>query len=471
MQKIYNTLTKSKEEFKPISPDKIGLYICGVTVYDYCHVGHARTFIAFDVIVRYLRHRGYNVDYVRNITDIDDKIIKKANEENIDCNAVTARFITAMHEDFAALNILTPDNEPKATNFMAQMIDLVKNLEEKGFAYKSSNGDVYYKVRKLESYGQLSGRKIEELESGKRVEVNDAKIDPLDFVLWKKSKKGEPSWDSPWGKGRPGWHLECSAMSTHFLGKTFDIHGGGFDLIFPHHENECAQSEAAFGQKFVNTWMHVGFLQINKEKMSKSLDNFFTIREVLKLYNPEVVRFFMLSGHYRSPIDYSEEQLNLAKSSLERLYIALRDVNIDKNSNTSFNKYEDKFQAAMDDDFNTPEAIAVLFELAKDINLAKTNKDLKHDGHSLEELGNILFKLASIIGVLQQEPIAFLQGDNPYEDPEKKVDVAEISKLINARNDARKQKNWQLADEIRNNLTAKGVILEDSVDGTTWRKL
>lgn len=456
---IYDTKTQQKKLFTPINPEKIGIYVCGITVYDYCHIGHARTFLAFDVIVRYLKYKfGTNkVKFVRNITDIDDKIIKRAQENNEAYSALTARFIAAMHDDEKNLGLLSPDAEPRATEYMPQMITLIEKLIAKNHAYVADNGDVYYKVRSFKDYGCLSKRNLDDLAAGARVEVNEAKLDPLDFVLWKAAKPGEPQWDSPWGPGRPGWHLECSAMAMDLLGETFDLHGGGFDLIFPHHENECAQSSAASGKEFVNTWLHAGFLQISKEKMSKSLNNFVTIKELLNNAAPEEVRYFMLSGHYRSALEYSLDQVLQTKLPLERLYTALAstEINTTAAQNT---EYEQDFIAAMDDDFNTPEAIAVLFELAKEIN--KTT-----DKEYAASLIALLKQLGGILGLLQRDPAVVLGKLN--------IDNLDqhIQDLINARITARQNKNWAEADRIRDELIKLGVTLEDTKDGSQVRKL
>lgn len=453
---IYNSLTQKKQEFKPITPGKIQIYVCGVTVYDYCHLGHARTYVAFDSIIRYLRWRGFDVTHVRNVTDIDDKIINRSNENKENYSALTARFIKAMDEDFAALKIAPPDKIPYATQFIPQMIELIQKLISNDSAYVANNGDVYYSIRQFINYGALAHRDIDKLESGARIEVNDVKRDPLDFVLWKLAKPGEPSWESPWGAGRPGWHTECSAMSLSLLGEQFDIHGGGKDLIFPHHENEIAQSEAVTHKQFVNVWMHAGFLQINKEKMSKSLGNFFTIRDLLKTYSAEVLRYLLASIHYRSPIQYSEDALTQSRSALERFYTALRDLpSADAVQNSI---YEKKFIEAMDDDFNAPIAFSVLFEIAHEIQRLR-DKDLT----LAAQHGALLKQLASVFGILQEEPNTFLQSGN------NNVDAAKIEALIAARNQARTDKNWAEADRIRAELTAMSVILEDGANGTTWR--
>ncbi len=456
--KLYNSLTKQKEEFVPIKPQEINLYVCGNTVYDYCHIGHARSMLTFDFITRYWRSRGYNVNYVRNITDIDDKIINRANENSEDYKTLAERFIIAQDEDAERLGILRPNHEPKATEHITEIITMTETLIKTGVAYKAENGDVYYRVRSFKDYGKLSHKTIEDLQVGARIEANEAKEDPLDFVLWKAAKVGEPFWDSPWGKGRPGWHIECSAMSTKAFGPTFDIHGGGLDLKFPHHENEIAQSEAATGKPFANYWMHAGLVQINDEKMSKSLGNFFTIREVLEKFSGEVIRFFMLSSHYRSPINYSEETVTAAAAALARLYNALRDVVIIPSTNCS--DYENRFNQVLDDDFNTPEALGILFELAHEINRYKSD-DVQKSG----ELAGILRKLTNVFGVLQQDPDSFLKGSIST------AEVQKIEHLITQRNKARAEKNWALADEVRAKLTAMGVNLEDTAQGTVWRKV
>ena len=450
MLKIYNTLTRSKEIFTPRITGKVGLYVCGMTVYDYCHVGHARVMVVFDTVTRYLRYLDYEVTYVRNITDIDDKIIHRANENGEDFHSLTERFIDAMHEDEHALFVLPPDIEPRATSSIDAIITMIQALIERNFAYVGKNGDVFYAVEKFKNYGQLSGKNLEDLQAGERVDVDLAKRNPMDFVLWKMAKIDEPSWESPWGNGRPGWHIECSAMATCCLGNHFDIHGGGMDLQFPHHENEIAQSEGATGEKFVNLWMHNGFVRINEEKMSKSLGNFFTVREVLKEYRPEIIRFFILSSHYRSPLNYSDESLNDAASGLTRLYTALRDVEIIQTAIED--EYKQRFEQAMNDDFNTPVALSVLFDLARDLNKTKS-----------PALATTLKYLASFLGLLQENPDSFLQGESDG-------DTA-IETQIQARIDAKSAKNWALADHIRDALKAQNIILEDSPDGSTrWRR-
>ena len=454
MLKIYNSFTRSKEAFKPITPNQVKMYVCGITVYDYCHIGHARSMVAFDMVVRYLRWMGWEVTFVRNITDIDDKIIQRANENGEAIDELTKRFISAMHEDQDALGLLSPDFEPPATKHLDDIIQMVQDLIANGSAYVGKNGDVFFDVRKFKAYGALSNRDVDDMRSGARVDVVDAKQDPLDFVLWKLSKEGEPSWESPWGAGRPGWHIECSAMSTRCLGETFDIHGGGIDLIFPHHENEVAQSEAATGQKFANTWMHCGLLQINKEKMSKSLGNFITIRDALSETDSEVLRFFMLSSHYRKPVNYSDDNLKQAHGSLETLYLALREVEAVGKTDES---YKQLFIEAMNDDFNTPGAIAVLFDIAKELNIAK-----QKDSARASQLAKTLLDLAGSISLLQRSATDFLQSGVS-------LSADEVEKLIEARNKARAEKNWSESDRIRDELKAQGIELEAGAGKTTWR--
>ena len=499
MLKIYNSLTREKVTFVPISPGKVGMYVCGMTVYDFCHLGHARFMVVFDLVKRWLAAAGFAVTYVRNITDIDDKIIRRAAENKEPIDALTGRFIRAMDEDAAALGVLKPDLEPRATDNVPQMIDLIGQLVKKGFAYQAKNGDVYYAVREFRGYGKLSGKSLDELQAGERVEVDIHKRDPLDFVLWKSAKPGEPSWDSPWGKGRPGWHIECSAMSERYLGEHFDIHGGGQDLQFPHHENEIAQSEGAHDHVFVNYWMHNGFVRVDDEKMSKSLGNFFTIREVLARYDAEVVRFFIVRAHYRSPLNYSDQHLDDAKQALTRLYTALRAAplvpgNVDWNEPQAA-----RFRDAMNDDFNTPEAIAVLFDLANEANRSKSARS-----------ASLLTSLGGVLGLLQRDPKDFLQGKphaiigagaissgeklgNPtikagqtstgnVAEAMKASDQSDaevipkgftksIDQLILDRNAARKAKNFAESDRIRVELLAAGIVLEDEPGGkTTWRR-
>ncbi len=454
---IYNTLTKVKEAFQPLEGNSVRMYVCGMTVYDFCHIGHARVMVAFDVITRWLRERGYDVTYVRNITDIDDKIIRRAQENGEPFEALVERMIAAMHEDEARLAVLRPDVEPRATGHIAGMHQMIQTLIDKGFAYAPDNGDVYYRVGRFEGYGKLSRRRIDELKIGARIEVDESKEDPLDFVLWKGAKPGEPSWESPWGPGRPGWHIECSVMSTCCLGETFDIHGGGPDLVFPHHENEIAQSEAATGKLYAKAWMHAGAVRVDGEKMSKSLGNFFTIREVLEKYHPEVVRYLLVSSHYRSPINYSEDNLKEAKGALERFYTALR--GLPEAPAAEGEAFVERFNASMDDDFNTPEAVAVLFDMAREVNRLRDT-----DTAAAAALAARLKALGGLLGLLQLDPDAFLQAGATG-----KVDAAEVEALIQARLQARAEKNWAESDRIRDQITALGVVLEDGKGGTTWR--
>ncbi len=461
MLKIYNSYTRQKEEFKPIEPGKVRMYVCGMTVYDLCHLGHARVLVVFDMVTRYLRSQGYDVTYVRNVTDIDDKIIKRANENGESINELTERFITAMHEDAEALGVLPPDEEPRATSSMADIIDMIKVLQDKGYAYAADNGDVYYDVSKFATYGQLSGKKTDELRAGERIAVDEHKDDPLDFVLWKAAKAGEPYWESPWGNGRPGWHIECSAMSTCCLGNTFDIHGGGQDLQFPHHENEIAQSEAATGEKFVNLWMHNGFVRIDDEKMSKSLGNFFTVREILERYRAEDIRYFILASHYRSPLNYSDQMLDSAGAALTRLYNALRDVSIGM-VDDSCNEYISRFEAAMNEDFNTAEAIAVLFDLANQVNKLKTE-----DADRASVLAAALKQLGAVLGLLQEDAETYLKSAGNASDG---LSDEAIDTLIKQRSQAKADKNWAEADRIRDQLKAEGIELEDKGPETSWRR-
>ncbi len=457
MLQIHNTLTRQKESFKPIHANKVSVYVCGVTVYDYCHLGHARTYVSADVIIRYLRFRGYEVTYVRNITDVDDKIIKRANEAGENINALTDRFINAMHEDFAALNILKPNNEPRATEYISNMIALIEKIMANKHAYVASNGDVYFDVRSYKEYGCLSHHNLEELESGARVEVVEVKHDPLDFVLWKLAKPGEPYWESPWGNGRPGWHIECSAMSMDLLGEHFDIHAGGRDLIFPHHENELAQSQAGSGKKFVNVWMHAGFLQMDKEKMSKSLGNFITIRDVLQQHDAEVLRYALIGSHYRSPLVYTEDALLQAKQALTRFYTALRFLPDREPAKETI--FESAFVTAMDDDFNTPVALSVLFDLAHEIQRLR-DKDIENAA----KLGALLCKLGGVLGILKKDVEQFFQAGDTDE-------FEKIHSLIAAREKARMEKNWSEADKIRQTLLEMKIVIEDSAKGTSWRRV
>ncbi|MGO2264388.1 cysteine--tRNA ligase [Halomonas sp.] len=457
---IYNTLTRRKEPFTPLVAGKVSMYVCGMTVYDYCHLGHARVMVAFDVITRYLRHRGYDVTYVRNITDIDDKILKRAEENGESITALTERMIDAMHEDEARMNVLPPSQEPRATGHVGDIVGMIETLIEKGFAYPAGNGDVYYRVRKFATYGKLNNRQLDDMRSGARVDVDVHKEDPLDFVLWKAAKPGEAHWSSPWGDGRPGWHIECSAMSTCCLGDTFDIHGGGPDLTFPHHENEIAQSEAATGKTYVNTWMHAGAVRVDQEKMSKSLGNFFTIRDVLAEHDPEVVRYLLVASHYRSAINYSVDSLVEARKSLTRLYTALDGVDTAAQMDEAASPYRDRFTQVMDDDFNTPEALAVLFELAREVNRAKSDTPEKAVG-----LAGELKQLAGVLGLLTQTPAAFLKGSQSQG-----VALSEtaIQEKIAQRQAAKANKDFAQADAVRDELAALGIVLKDSREGTTW---
>jgi len=483
MLKIYNTLARDKQEFTPIMPGKVGMYVCGMTVYDYCHLGHARVLVVFDMIYRWLKTSGYEVNYVRNVTDIDDKIIKRAAEKGESIHTLTDRFISFMHEDADALGVLRPDHEPRATEYIPEMLEMISRLERNGLAYRATDGDVNYAVRKFDGYGKLSGKSLEDLRAGERVDVTDSKHDPLDFVLWKHAKDQEAEevkWDSPWGKGRPGWHIECSAMGSKLLGQHFDIHGGGADLQFPHHENEIAQSEGAHKCSFVNYWIHNGFVNVDKEKMSKSLDNFFTIRDVLSKLTEkhqlsrdsvaEVVRFFILRAHYRSPLNYSDVHLDDAKQSLDSLYTALKKVSAEESPVDWHESHAIRFKAAMDDDFNTPEAMAVLFDLAKHVNITKS----VISATQLRSLGKVL-------GLLQEDPVKRSQTIIEFVGSGGAVaggagvishsfGEARINDLIQLRTDAKQAKNYAEADRIRKELLEAGIVLEDSPSGTTWRR-
>ena len=460
MLSIYNTLSRTKEVFTPIEPGKVRMYVCGMTVYDFCHLGHARVMVVFDMVTRWLRASGLDVTYVRNITDIDDKIIRRAAENGESIRALTDRFIAAMNEDAAALGVLPPDHEPRATDYVPHMQSLIARLEQKGLAYVAANRDVCYAVRKFEAYGKLSGKSVDELRAGERVDVAQGKKDPLDFVLWKHAKADEPGgvkWDSPWGAGRPGWHIECSAMSSALLGQHFDIHGGGMDLQFPHHENEIAQSEGAHDHAFVNYWMHNGFVRIDDEKMSKSLGNFFTIREVLQKYDAEVVRFFILRAHYRSALNYSDVHLEDARSALTRLYTALKSVPIEGEASVDWDEaHGRRFRAAMNDDFNTAEAVAALFELANEVNRSASSG-----------LARQLKALGAVLGLLERDPVVFLQAGLPTAAG---LDGAAIEARIALRDAAKKARDYAEADRIRAELTAAGVALEDGPAGTSWRR-
>ncbi|HTP94471.1 MAG TPA: cysteine--tRNA ligase [Burkholderiales bacterium] len=459
MLTLYNTLARAKQAFVPIRPGKVNMYVCGMTVYDYCHLGHARVMIVFDLVSRWLRASGYDVTYVRNITDIDDKIIARALENGEPIERLTARFIEAMHEDSDRLGIAPPDFEPRATEHVPGMLRMIERLIERGIAYAVPGSDVFYAVHKFPGYGKLSGKSLDDLRAGERVEIGQTKRDPLDLVLWKAAKPGEPAWDSPWGKGRPGWHIECSVMSEHHLGSHFDIHGGGQDLQFPHHENEIAQSEGAHGHAFVNFWMHNGFVRVDNEKMSKSLGNFFTVREVLARYDPEVVRFFIVRAHYRSPLNYSDAHLDDAKHALTRLYTALRGVDAGSASIDWDNAYAARFREAMDDDFGTPEAVAVLFELANEVNKSKS-----------AARAGLLKALGGVLGLLQRDSFEYLRAQ-PAAAAGAQSSADDIEALIEARAQARKAKNFAEADRIRKQLEDAGVVLEDKPGGKTeWRR-
>ena len=459
MLKIHNSLSREKQTFVPLTPGKVRIYVCGMTVYDFCHLGHARMMVVFDMVQRWFRASGFEVTYVRNITDIDDKIIRRAQENGESIETLTARFIGAMEEDIAALGVESPSHEPRATEHVESMINMIRVLTDKNLAYAASNGDVYFSVHRFPGYGKLSGKSLDDLRAGERVNVDSHKRDPLDFVLWKAAKPGEPCWNSPWGAGRPGWHIECSAMSEQYLGDHFDIHGGGQDLQFPHHENEIAQSEGAHDHPFVNYWMHNGFVRINDEKMSKSLGNFFTVRDILACYQAEVVRFFVLRAHYRSPLNYSDQHLDDAKRALDRLYIALKDGGSDPAGMTIdwSDPHARRFREAMNDDFNTSEAIAVLFDLANEINRSRLPRNVA-----------LLKALGGILGLLQQNPQQYLQNVGLVDDigytPER------VEQLIHQRLVARANKNYSEGDRIRKELMEAGIILEDGPQGTTWRR-
>ena len=463
MLEIYNSLTRDKAPFTPLVPGQVRMYVCGMTVYDLCHLGHARVMVVFDVVYRYLRHLGYQVSYVRNITDIDDKILRRAQERGEPFTDLTERFIAAMHEDSAALGCLPPTEEPRATAHIPEILAMIQRLIERGLAYPADNGDVYYSVGAFPGYGRLSGKDPADLRAGARVEVDEAKRDPLDFVLWKSAKPDEPAWDSPWGPGRPGWHIECSAMSTCCLGNHFDLHGGGADLQFPHHENEIAQSEGATGETFVNVWMHNGFVRVNEEKMSKSLGNFFTVREILERYRAEEVRYFILTSHYRSPLNYDDEHLNQARAALTRLYTALRGLpDVPPAGGEAFRA---RFTAAMDDDFNTPVALAVLFDLVREINRVRPQDQAAAAGLAAE-----LRALGGVLGILQDDAETWLRGPAGSAEGEGGLSDARIEALIAERLAARKARQWSEADRIRDELAGVGIVLEDGPAGTTWRR-
>ena len=468
MLSIYNSLTNRKEEFVPIEKNRIRIYVCGMTVYDFCHLGHARVMVVFDTIIRYLRYRGFDVTYVRNITDIDDKIIQRANELGESVQSLTNRYIDYMNEDLEALSILKPNFEPRATEFIPQIIEMISDLIKAGYAYPAANGDVYYRTRRFKNYGELSGERLDDLRAGSRIAPDEAKDDVVDFVLWKSSKPNEPKWESPWGDGRPGWHIECSVMSTSLLGNHFDIHGGGMDLLFPHHENEIAQSEAATGEKFVNLWMHNGYLQINAEKMSKSLKNFLTIREVLETDSDrerigEVLRFVFLTSQYRSPLNYSDESLENARMGLRRIYMSLHKAEqlSDEHSVETNDQFVGNFQAAMDDDFNTSEALAVIFDCVRELNRAVEAKNVK----DAVVYRKTLLEIAGSLGLLSLTPVKFLGVESSGSDD------GTIQNLIDQRVQARSERDWKRADRIREELASMGVEIEDRPDGTTtWRK-
>jgi cysteinyl-tRNA synthetase len=483
--RVYNTMTQKKEEFIPLHAGKIGMYACGVTVYDLCHIGHARSAVVFDVIYRYLRYKGYEVTYVRNFTDLDDKIINRAQQEGVSTEEIATRYIKEFYIDMGALRLLPPTVEPKATEHITEMIALVQRLEEKGHAYEVE-GDVYYAVESFPAYGKLSKRSLDEIQAGARVEVDERKKNPLDFALWKKAKPGEPSWASPWGKGRPGWHIECSAMSQRYLGDTLDIHGGGKDLIFPHHENEIAQAEGATGRPFVRFWLHNGFVNIEKEKMSKSLGNFLTIKDILREYHPEVVRFFLLSRHYRSPVDYSQEGMEEARQNLVRFYQTLAEIDEvlaqagekaagkkrsapeERAALQKAESFTQRLEEAMDDDFNTAVAIAALFELGHDLN--RILQDSPPNAPLILRRGKEAFaKAGKVLGIFQEDPHRFLEQEQQRKARKLTITPDEIEKLIAERNEARSKKNWTRADEIRGKLASRGIVLEDGPQGTTWR--
>jgi len=485
-QKVYNTKTRRKEVLHPLREGAIGMYVCGITAYDVCHIGHARAAVVFDVIYRHLRARGYQVTYVKNFTDIDDKIIERANREGVTTQQLSERYISLHDEDMAALNVLTPTVTPKATEHMEEMISMIRILQDKGIAYEV-DGDVFFGVGRYPAYGGLSGRKLDEMVAGARVDINDKKRNPLDFVLWKKSKEGEPSWESPWGKGRPGWHIECSAMSRRYLGDTFDIHGGGEDLVFPHHENEVAQSEAATGKPFARYWLHNGFVKINAEKMSKSLGNTFPIRDLVTSYHPEVLRLFMLQSHYRSPVDFSEGSLKEARAALIRGYTALQtlkeakamykpeaiEASGDKKTGQTagWDEFISKFDAAMDDDFNTAQALGHVFDAVRQINQIATagkKASTPSAGAALDAAARAFAHFADVLGVFQSDPDEFFRTDRSIEVNKSGLDASWVEMMIAKRQKARDDKDWKLADDIRGELAKKNILLKDSADRTVW---
>ncbi len=465
MLRIFNSLSGEKENFEPMEPGRVRMYVCGITVYDYLHLGHARMMIVFDMVVRYLRSEGFKVNYVRNITDIDDKIIDRANEQGTEIGDLTARFIDEMHRDADALGVLRPDHEPRATEHLPAIIAMIAALEKRELAYRGDNGDVYYAVARFPDYGKLSRKNLADLRAGSRIDVDEAKRDPLDFVLWKAAKPGEPSWDSPWGPGRPGWHIECSAMSTEMLGNTFDIHGGGMDLKFPHHENEIAQSCGATGEPFVRLWMHNGFVRVDEEKMSKSLGNFFTVRDILERHHPEEVRYLMLGSHYRKPLNYSEHELVAAGAALDGYYTAL--ARVDPGDAPTDENYTARFRECMDDDFNTPGALAVLADLRRDLSRALDSGDSEKGA----ELAALLRQLGGVLGILQGDPTAWLRRPRPgSEAATTALDDETIDRMIERREQARAARDWAAADRIRDELREAGIVLEDGAGGTGWRR-
>ncbi|BEH11898.1 MULTISPECIES: cysteine--tRNA ligase [Geobacter] len=476
--RVYNTLSGTKEDFVTLEPDRVKMYVCGVTVYDHCHIGHARANVVFDMIYRYLRHAGYEVTYVRNYTDVDDKIINRANQEGVPFNVISERFIAEFDRDMAALGLDLPTYQPKATEHIAEMIQVIERLVERGFAY-AADGDVYFSVEAFDQYLKLSKRNLEEMQAGARIEVGEKKRHPMDFALWKGSKPGEPCWDSPWGQGRPGWHIECSAMSMKYLGETFDIHGGGKDLVFPHHENEIAQSEAANGKPFARYWIHNGFVNINAEKMSKSLGNFFTIKEVLESYDAEVLRFFLLSAHYRSPIDFSDQNLKEAAAGLERIYNALAGIDeavaaggtgagrIDEELAEKAAGLPARFSEAMDDDFNTAQALGYVFDLVRAVNRVLAEGGI--DRTVLASAREAINRVGAVLGLFTSEPVAFAERLKSRKAAALPIEASEIERLIEERNAARKARDFRRADEIRDTLAAQGILLLDSAQGTTWK--
>ena len=477
MLKIYNTLTRKKETFTPVEPNRVKIYVCGPTVYDSCHIGHARSVVVFDVIVRYFRAIGYEVTYVRNFTDIDDKIIQRANELGVSTKALSDKYIDEFYRDMDALKVALPTEEPRATRHISEIIQVIARLFDAGLAYEAG-GDVFYSVEKFDAYGKLSGRNLEDMVAGARVEPNEKKRNPFDFVLWKAAKPGEPSWDSPWGRGRPGWHIECSAMSIHFLGEVFDIHGGGKDLMFPHHENEIAQSEGAFGKGFANFWVHNGFVQINKEKMSKSLGNFLMIKDIIQQYHPEAIRLFLLSSHYRSPLDFSHEAMQEAQTGLEKIYTALDRLSQtlgpveDTEGPRPSGDLWDRFCEAMDDDFNTAQALGFLFDALRQANRLIDEKLASGDQGPIQTLGQLrtdFLMAGAVLGIGTEMPSEFFARPRTAEIQRDAIDESTIEALIAQRVEARKNKDWGRADQIRDQLAEMNIVLEDRPDGTAWK--